>query len=264
MTAIRLARAAHRSRDRLKFAGAYHGHSDGAARPGRLGPRDAGDPGEPRRARRRRRRRPWSCPGTTPQALETATAERHEVAAIIAEPFAGEHGPRRRRRDGFLELLRERADACGALLISRRGDQRLSRRARRCQRAHRRAADLVVLGKILGGGLPAAARRRAARSCSSCSRRSARSTRPARCRATRSRSPPASRRSRCSTTGAYAPLAATTQRLAAGLRAGRAAAAPSASSRCPGLLTVFFAAERPGDLDDVAALRPRRPRRLVP
>ena len=60
-------------------------------------------------------------------------------------------------REGFLELLREQADACGALLIldevisgfrvARGGAQELTG-------VH---GDLTILGKVLGGGLPAAA-----------------------------------------------------------------------------------------------------------
>src|SRR6202035_4807049 len=60
-------------------------------------------------------------------------------------------------RDGFLELLRERADANGALLVldevisgfrvARGGVQELSGVT----------PDLTIMGKILGGGLPAAA-----------------------------------------------------------------------------------------------------------
>jgi glutamate-1-semialdehyde 2,1-aminomutase len=88
-------------------------------------------------------------------ALSEAT-ERHTVAAIIAEPCPANMGlvaP----AEGFLGLLRERADACGALLIF---DEVISGfRVARGGAGERSGvrADLVVLGKVLGGGLPAAA-----------------------------------------------------------------------------------------------------------
>ena len=54
---------------------------------------------------------PWN----DPEALVRATEE-HEFAAILAEPFPANMGlvaP----AEGFLELLRERASATGALLV---------------------------------------------------------------------------------------------------------------------------------------------------
>ncbi len=58
------------------------------------------------------------------------TSERYELAAILAEPLPANMGlvP---ARDGFLELLRERADATGALLVLDEVISRLSRGARR-------------------------------------------------------------------------------------------------------------------------------------
>ena len=82
--------------------------------------------------------------------------EEHELAAILAEPFAANMGlvaP----ADGFLDLLRERASATGALLVfdevitgfrvARGGAQELAGVM----------PDLTVMGKVIGGGLPAAA-----------------------------------------------------------------------------------------------------------
>jgi glutamate-1-semialdehyde 2,1-aminomutase len=94
---------------------------------------------------------PWN----DPQALVDAT-ERLELAAILAEPLPANMGlvpP----RDGFLELARERADASGALLLL---DEVISgfRVARGgAQELAGVSADLTITGKILGGGLPAAA-----------------------------------------------------------------------------------------------------------
>jgi glutamate-1-semialdehyde 2,1-aminomutase len=94
---------------------------------------------------------PWN----DADAVRRATEE-HDFAAILAEPYAANMGlvP---AECGFLELLRERADANGALLVfdevitgfrvARGGAQELTGVL----------PDLTVLGKVIGGGLPAAA-----------------------------------------------------------------------------------------------------------
>jgi glutamate-1-semialdehyde 2,1-aminomutase len=87
--------------------------------------------------------------------LAAALAE-HPVAAILAEPVPANMGvvpP----DDGFLGLLREQADAGGALLVL---DEVISgfRVARGgAQELYAVDADLTIMGKVLGGGLPAAA-----------------------------------------------------------------------------------------------------------
>jgi glutamate-1-semialdehyde 2,1-aminomutase len=154
MTAIRLARAATGREHVLKFAGAYHGHVDGLlaqagsglatqalpATPGVLASATAGT---------------VLVPWNDPEALIEAS-ERFELAAILAEPLPANMGlvpP----REGFLELLRERADATGALLLL---DEVISgfRVARGgAQERLGVRGDLTIMGKVIGGGLPAAA-----------------------------------------------------------------------------------------------------------
>lgn len=154
MSAIRLARAVTGREPILKFAGAYHGHVDGLLAEGGSGLATAAIPASPgvtRAATAGTVIVPWNDPG----ALMRATAE-HELAAILVEPYPANMGlvpP----RDGFLELLRERATATGALLIfdevitgfrvSEGGAQELSGVF----------PDLTIMGKVMGGGLPAAA-----------------------------------------------------------------------------------------------------------
>jgi glutamate-1-semialdehyde 2,1-aminomutase len=154
MTAIRLARAATGREHVLKFAGAYHGHVDGLlaeAGSGLATQALPASPGVPASAAAGTVLVPWN----DPQAL-IAASERYELAAILAEPLPANMGlipP----REGFLDLLRERASATGALLVldevisgfrvARGGMQELSGVS----------ADLTVMGKIIGGGLPAAA-----------------------------------------------------------------------------------------------------------
>jgi glutamate-1-semialdehyde 2,1-aminomutase len=154
MTAIRLARAATGREPILKFAGAYHGHSDGLLAQAGSGLATQGlpaSPGVPESAAAATIVVPWN----DSDALIAAT-ERHRLAAIVAEPLPANMGvvaP----DVGFLALLRERADANGALLVL---DEVISgfRVARGgAQELLGATGDLVILGKIIGGGLPAAA-----------------------------------------------------------------------------------------------------------
>ena len=90
-----------------------------------------------------------------PAAVHAAFAE-HDLAAVLCEPYPANMGlvpP----QAGFLELLRELCTRHGALLVfdevitgfrvSRGGAQELSGVL----------PDLTVMGKVIGGGLPAAA-----------------------------------------------------------------------------------------------------------
>jgi glutamate-1-semialdehyde 2,1-aminomutase len=154
MTAIRLARAVTGRERVLKFAGAYHGHLDGMladAGSGLATQALPASPGVPAGAAADTVVVPWN----EPAALVEAT-ERVELAAILAEPLPANMGlvP---AEDGFLELLRERADASGAVLVL---DEVISgfRVARGgAQELTGVTADLTIMGKVIGGGLPAAA-----------------------------------------------------------------------------------------------------------
>src|SRR4051812_8022485 len=114
MSAIRLARAATGREKLLKFAGAYHGHVDGLLAEAGSGLATAAlpaSPGVPRAATANTVIVPWN----DPEAVEAAFAA-HEFAAVLAEPYPANMGlvpP----ESGFLELLRERASATGALLV---------------------------------------------------------------------------------------------------------------------------------------------------
>jgi glutamate-1-semialdehyde 2,1-aminomutase len=154
MTAVRLARAATGREHILKFAGAYHGHLDpllAEAGSGLATQALPASPGVPPNVAASTVVVRWN----DPEAL-IAASERYELAAILAEPMPANMGlvpP----REGFLELLRECADACGALLVL---DEVISgfRVARGgAQELTGVRGDLTIMGKILGGGLPAAA-----------------------------------------------------------------------------------------------------------
>jgi glutamate-1-semialdehyde 2,1-aminomutase len=154
MSAIRLARAATGREKLLKFAGAYHGHVDGLLADAGSGLATAGipaSPGVPAAQAAATVVVPWN----DRVAVEAALAE-HEIAAILAEPYPANMGlipP----GDGFLAFLREQADVNGALLVF---DEVISgfRVARGgAQEREGVTPDLTVMGKVIGGGLPAAA-----------------------------------------------------------------------------------------------------------
>ena len=154
MSALRLARAVTGRDKVLKFAGAYHGHVDGLLAEAGSGLATQAlptSPGVPEAATQATVIVPWN----DPDALRAATTE-HELAAIIAEPFPANMGVVA-SSDGFLELLRERADANGALLIFDEVITGFRVASGGAQELCAVLPDLTILGKILGGGLPAAA-----------------------------------------------------------------------------------------------------------
>jgi glutamate-1-semialdehyde 2,1-aminomutase len=154
MSALRVARAATGREKVLKFAGSYHGHVDGLlaeAGSGLATQAIPASPGVPEAATRSTVVAPWN----DAEALLEAT-ERHELAAILAEPIPANMGvvpP----EPGFLELLRQRADANGALLIFDEVITGFRVAPGGVQELSGVLADLTIMGKVLGGGLPAAA-----------------------------------------------------------------------------------------------------------
>ncbi|MFN2615772.1 MAG: glutamate-1-semialdehyde 2,1-aminomutase [Thermoleophilaceae bacterium] len=154
MSAIRLARAVTGRDALLKFAGAYHGHVDGLLAEAGSGLATQALPASPGVTAAQAADTvvvPWN----DYDAVERALGER-EVAAVLCEPFPANMGlvpP----EEGFLSSLRELADASGALLIF---DEVVSgfRIARGgAQELEDVAPDITLLGKVIGGGLPAAA-----------------------------------------------------------------------------------------------------------
>jgi len=250
MSAIRLARAATGRDAVVKFAGAYHGHVDGLLADAGSGLATQGIP---------------ASPGVTGaqaadttvvawndrEGVERALAER-PVAALLCEPYPANMGlvaP----APGFLEFLRERSRAAGALLVF---DEVISgfRVARGgAQGRERIEPDLTVLGKVLGGGLPAAAfagpRSLMERIAPAGDVYQA---------GTLSGNPLATAAGLATLAllddAAYQRLEATTARLAEGLtEAASQAGAQVQVASAPGLLTVFFSAAPVTDYDGARA-----------
>jgi glutamate-1-semialdehyde 2,1-aminomutase len=238
MSAIRLARAATGREPVLKFAGAYHGHVDGLLAEAGSGLATHGIPASPgvlKAAASATVIVPWN----DPDAVREAT-ERFELAAILAEPVAANMGvvpP----EDAFLELLRERADHTGALLIF---DEvitgfRIARGG--AQERYGVIPDLSILGKVIGGGLPAAAYGGAAVLMEQVAPAG-----PVYQAGTLAGNPLAVAAGLATLelldAHAYERLAAVTEALAAGLRGVAAdAGAPLQVQSVPGLVTPFFA-----------------------
>ncbi|HEV7918407.1 MAG TPA: glutamate-1-semialdehyde 2,1-aminomutase [Solirubrobacterales bacterium] len=246
MSAVRLARAATGRDKIIKFAGAYHGHSDGLLADAGSGIATLAVPGSPGVTQAQSNDTivvPWN----NQPAIEAALTK-YGVAAIIAEPCPANMGlvpP----KPGYLEFLREQATEKGALLIF---DEVISgfRVARGgYQEKTGVTPDLTVLGKIVGGGLPAAAY--------AGSRELMEKIAPAGDvyqAGTLSGNPLAMAAGlatlRKLDAAAYATLAVRTEQLATGLaNAAERAGVPVTVVQDCGLLTVFFSAAAPANYD---------------
>ncbi len=156
MSAVRLARGATGRDLVVKFAGGYHGHSDGLlARAGSgvstLGlPESAGVPGPVAALTR-------VVPFNDGEALARLfEREGRRIAAVLVEPVPGNMGvvpP----KPGFLRTVGTVAHRHGALVIA---DEVITGFRLRLGTIHRQLgldADLVTLAKVIGGGLPVGA-----------------------------------------------------------------------------------------------------------
>ncbi len=156
MSAIRLARG-HTGRDKIvKFAGCYHGHSDSLlinAGSGALTLGVPSSPGVPASLAEHTITLDYNDIASVDQAFDKLG---EQIAAVIVEPIAGNMNmvpP----VEGFLVTLRRRCTDAGALLIL---DEVMTgfRVARGgAQELFGIKPDLTTVGKVVGGGMPAAA-----------------------------------------------------------------------------------------------------------
>jgi glutamate-1-semialdehyde 2,1-aminomutase len=248
MSAIRLARAVTGRVKLLKFAGAYHGHVDGLLAEAGSGlatqgiPSSPGVPDEVAAAT-------VIVPFNDFDAVSAACAE-HDFAAILAEPYPANMGlvhP----ESGFLDHLRAEATANGALLVFDEVITGFRVAPGGAQELTGVNPDLVVMGKIIGGGLPSAAY--------GGSRELMERIAPAGDvyqAGTLSGNPLATAAGLATLAQldeqAYLRLAATTEQLATGLREA-AGDRPVSVVTATGLLTVFFAPEPPRNYEEAKA-----------
>ena len=156
MTAVRLARGITGRNKILKFAGCYHGHSDSLLVDAGSGVATLGIPGSPGISAVTAADTivvPFNDLAAVEAAIEQAA---EEIAGIIVEPVAANMGlvlP----HDGYLAGLRRAADRCGALLILDEVITGFRLGPGGAQERFSVRGDIVMLGKILGGGLPVAA-----------------------------------------------------------------------------------------------------------
>ena len=156
MSAIRLARG-HTGRDKIiKFEGCYHGHSDSLlikAGSGALTLGVPSSPGVPAGLAEHTITLPYNDADAVNAVFSEVGAD---IACVIVEAIAGNMNmvpP----EPGFLETLREQCTAVGAVFIV---DEVMTgfRVARGgAQELFGIEPDLTTLGKIVGGGMPAAA-----------------------------------------------------------------------------------------------------------
>jgi glutamate-1-semialdehyde 2,1-aminomutase len=156
MSAIRLARG-HTGRDKIiKFEGCYHGHSDSLLIKAGSGALTLGVPSSPGV--------PVGLAEHTVtlsyndiEAVKAAFAEvGDQIACVIVEPIAGNMNmvpP----VEGFHETLREECSKAGALLIFDEVMTGFRVAKAGAQSIFGVTPDITTLGKVIGGGMPAAA-----------------------------------------------------------------------------------------------------------
>jgi len=156
MSAIRLARG-HTGRDKIvKFEGCYHGHSDSLlikAGSGALTLGVPSSPGVPAGLAEHTITLPFNDAAAVAEAFSRLG---EEIACVIVEPIAGNMNmvpP----VDGFLETLRKHCSDAGAILIFDEVMTGFRVAMGGAQALYGIEPDLTTLGKIVGGGMPAAA-----------------------------------------------------------------------------------------------------------
>jgi len=153
MSALRVARAATGRDLVIKFAGAYHGHSDGLlveAGSGLATQAIAGSAGVPESVAATAIVVPYNDPGAI---TEVFAAQPGRIAAVVVEPVVANAGvipP----HPGYLEDLRDATRADGALLVFDEVITGFRLGSGGAQERFGVKPDLTTLGKIIGGGMP--------------------------------------------------------------------------------------------------------------
>jgi glutamate-1-semialdehyde 2,1-aminomutase len=161
LSAVRLVRAATGRERLVKFAGAYHGHVDGLLADAGSGLATQGipaSPGVPAAQAAATTVVPWNDFEAVTAAVEGDAGD-HAAgppAAILCEPIPANMGvvpP----AEGFLGHLRSLADRTGAKLVLDEVISGFRVAPGGAQELLGVEADVTIMGKVIGGGLPAAA-----------------------------------------------------------------------------------------------------------
>jgi glutamate-1-semialdehyde 2,1-aminomutase len=156
MSALRVARGFTGRRKILKFDGCYHGHADSLLVAAGSGVATLGIPGSP------------GVPEGTvadtlvvpyndvPAVEQVVAAHGRDLAALIVEPVCGNMGTVA-PQPGYLEALREITRRNGTVLIFDEVMTGFRLALGGAQQLYGIRPDMTCLGKIVGGGLPAAA-----------------------------------------------------------------------------------------------------------
>ena len=156
MSAVRVARGATGRPKVVKFSGGYHGHSDGLLARAGSGVASQALPdsaGVPLGIAAETLVVPYNDIPALTQLFDRAGGS---IAAVVVEPVAGNIGlvpP----RQGFLKAITTLAHRAGSLVIA---DEVITGFRLRRGAIHEKlglGADLVTLGKVIGGGMPVAA-----------------------------------------------------------------------------------------------------------
>jgi glutamate-1-semialdehyde 2,1-aminomutase len=156
LSALRVARAATGREKILKFEGCYHGHADSLLVKAGSGVATLGlpdSPGVPASLAALTLTVPFNDVAALEKAFE---AHRNQLAAVIAEPVAGNMGvvpP----QPGFLEKLRALSSQQGTVLILDEVMTGFRVAYGGAQQLYKIQPDMTTLGKIIGGGLPVGA-----------------------------------------------------------------------------------------------------------
>ena len=156
MSAIRLARG-YTGRDEIvKFEGCYHGHGDSLLVKAGSGMLTFGEPNSPGVPADLAKHTITLDYNNAQQVRDLFAKMGDKIACIIVEPVAGNMNcipP----AEGFLETLREVCDESGALLILDEVMTGFRVALGGAQAVYNIKPDLTTLGKVIGGGMPAAA-----------------------------------------------------------------------------------------------------------
>ena len=156
MSCIRLARGVTGKDKIIKFTGCYHGHVDSLLIKAGSGVSTFGlpdSPGIPKDLAQHT----VTVPFNDIDAFEnTYKSIKDDLAAVIIEPIAGNMGFIPGEIE-FLKILREAANACGAVLIFDEVMTGFRVSLGGAQEIYGIQPDLTALGKVIGGGLPVGA-----------------------------------------------------------------------------------------------------------